>query len=117
MHSGFSALRANLTCNIRRRAAPRELAEDTRRDVARVEALWTSLRARFGGEGPFLFGATPTITDAFFTPVATRFRTYGVALSDEAQRYADALLSDAAFRAWEAEGNAEPWAMSEWDAV
>ena len=84
-------------------------------EVARVEALWTSLRARFGGQGPYLFGSAPTIADAFYTPIATRFRTYGVALSEEAQRYADTLLSNPAFRAWEAEGNAEPWAMAEWD--
>ena len=115
MHSGFPALRANLPCNIRRRAAPRELSEATRREVARVDALWTSLRARFGEQGPYLFGSAPTIADAFYTPVATRFRTYGVALSEEAQRYADTLLSNPAFRAWEAEGNAEPWVMGAWD--
>ncbi len=117
MHSGFSALRAKLTCNIRRRAAARELDEDTLRDIARTEAIWTSLRARFGGDGPYLFGSKPTITDAFFTPVATRFRTYAVPLSREAQRYADALLADPAFRTWEADGNAETWTMPEWDSV
>ena len=103
MHAGFAALRAKLPCNIRRRTSPRELDEDTRRDVARVEALWTSLRARFGKGGAYLFGAAPTIPDAFFTPIVTRFRTYGISLSSEAQRYAEALLADPAFRAWEAE--------------
>ena len=42
-------------------------------------ALWSDLLARFGG--PFLVGEW-SIADAFFTPVATRFRTYGVRLSD-----------------------------------
>jgi glutathione S-transferase len=116
MHSSFSALRANLVCNIRRRAEPRQLGEDVRRDVARVEAIWASLRARFGADGPYLFGAGPTIADAFFTPVATRFRTYAVEVGAEAQRYADTLLNDRAFLEWEAGAIAEEWVMPESDS-
>src|SRR4051812_26445765 len=71
MHSGFAALRAKLPCNIRRRASRRTPDEPVRRDIARLEMLWTSLRGRFGGGGPYLFGFAPTIADAFFTPVAT----------------------------------------------
>src|SRR5687767_11006744 len=113
MHSSFGALRANLVCNIRRRAEPRQLGDDVRRDVERVEAIWTSLRARFGAGGPYLFGESPTIADAFFTPVATRFRTYAVKISAEAQRYADVLLSNPAFLEWEAGAVAEEWVMAE----
>lgn len=117
MHSSFGALRSNLPCNIRRRAEPRDWSNDVRRDIARVEAIWTALSSRFGAGGPYLFGAAPTIADAFFTPVATRFRTYGVPLAAEAQRYADALLSNPTFLAWEAEAVKEEWAMAEWDSV
>jgi glutathione S-transferase len=116
MHSGFSALRANLPCNIRRRAEARALPDEVRREVARVDALWTELRERFGAGGPYLFGASPSIADAFFTPVATRFRTYGVTLSSPAQRYAEALLQNPAFRKWEQAGTEEPWTMPQWDA-
>jgi glutathione S-transferase len=116
IHSGFGALRGKLPCNIRRRANARELAPDTRREVARVEAIWTSLLVRFGGHGPYLFGAVPTIADAFFTPIATRFRTYSVTIGDRAQAYADALLANPAFRDWEQEGARETWAMAELDA-
>jgi glutathione S-transferase len=116
MHSSFASLRANLVCNIRRRAAPRELPDDVRRDVARIESIWTSLRARFGAEGPYLFGAEPTIADAFFTPVATRFRTYAVKIGAEAQAYADVLLNNPAFLQWEAGAVAEKWAMPESDS-
>jgi len=45
----------------------RDLDADTRRDVARMIALWTSLLARFGDGGPYLFGKAPTIADAFFS--------------------------------------------------
>ena len=37
-------------------------------------------RARFGKNGPFLFGYF-TNADAMYAPVATRFRTYGVDLT------------------------------------
>lgn len=117
MHSGFAALRNALSCNIRRRAERRPLADDVRRDVDRIEALWTALRRRFGGGGPYLFGAAPTIADAFFTPVATRFRTYDVPIEPEAQAYADALLANPAFRAWEAEAIGETWAIAAADAL
>jgi glutathione S-transferase len=80
-----------------------------------MEALWTSLYARFAGNGPYLFGATPTIPDAFFTPVATRFRSYAVTLGRETQRYADSLLANQDFQVWEAASNREVWSMPEWD--
>jgi glutathione S-transferase len=119
MHSGFEALRAKLPCNIRRRAEPTTPARDSdpavRRDLDRIEALWSDLRSRYGGQGPYLFGAKPTIADAFYAPVATRLRTYGITLGSVAQKYADAILTDAAFQAWEREGLAETWTMPQWD--
>lgn len=85
--------------------------------MARVDELWTSLRARFGGDGPYLFGPEPTIADAFYLPMATRFRTYGVALSAVASAYAEALLRDSAFLTWEREALDEPLTMPQWDSV
>jgi glutathione S-transferase len=119
MHSGFAAIRNTLPCNIRRRAEPRvpsrTSSDDVRHEIARIEALWNELRARFGDGGPYLFGSHPTIADAFYAPVATRLRTYGVALRGAAQAYAQAILADAAFLAWEKEGIAETWTMPVWD--
>jgi glutathione S-transferase len=117
MHSGFFALRGELPCNIRRRAEPRTFSEDARREIARVETIWSALRTRFGSGGPYLFGSSPTIADAFYTPVATRFRTYGVVLGAKAQAYADALLEDPSFREWEEAGKREPWSMPQWDSA
>ena len=53
----------------------------------------------------------------FYTPVATRFRTYGVKIGVEAQSYADALLANPAFREWEEAAKRETWAMPQWDNV
>lgn len=117
MHSSFGALRSAMPCNIRRRTQAKPTNEDVLSDIARVQQIWTTLRARFGAGGAYLFGKEPCIADAFYTPVATRFRTYGVKLEPDAQRYADTLLSNDAFRVWEAEAVAEPFGMPEWDRV
>jgi glutathione S-transferase len=120
MHAGFAAIRNNLPCNIRRRAEPRApsstSSDDVRHELARIEALWNELRARFGEGGPYLFGSRPTVADAFYAPVATRLRTYGITLGGAAQAYARAILADAAFLAWEKEALAETWTMPVWDA-
>lgn len=116
MHASFSALRRDLAMNIRRRTTLPSLAEDTAADLARIEALWAATRARYGAGGPFLFGAR-TIADAFYAPVATRLRTYGVRVQPATQAYCDAILGDPAFLAWEAASIAEPWTIASTDAL
>jgi glutathione S-transferase len=71
--------------------------------VRRVVALWSGLIGRFGG--PFLIGDW-SIADAFFTPVATRLRSYGLRPSDygdlgAAGAYAERLLETPEFLEWE----------------
>lgn len=116
IHSGFSAMRRDLSMNIRRRTTPRPWPEDTRANLARVEDLWAGTRDRYGAEGPFLFGAR-TIADAFYAPVATRLRTYGVPLRPVSQAYCEAIFTDPAFRAWEAAAIAEPWTIAVTDVL
>jgi glutathione S-transferase len=105
MHSGFQSLRGEcpMALELRIRA---ELSEPTMANVRRIVALWSELRARYGDQGPFLLGRW-SIADAFYTPVATRFRSYGVHLSDYADQgaagaYAEALLQQPDFLEWEA---------------
>ncbi|HEX7885184.1 MAG TPA: glutathione S-transferase family protein [Phenylobacterium sp.] len=104
MHSGFSSLRGE--CPMALDVAPRpvELSPATQKDIHRITAQWNELLARFGG--PFLAGAW-SVADAFYTPVATRFRTYGVKLSDygdagAAGEYCQRLLDTPEFLEWEA---------------
>jgi glutathione S-transferase len=106
MHSGFMALRNECPMALDVDPGPAELSEAVQADVRRIVRLWGDLLARYGAEGPFLTGAW-SIADAFYTPVATRFRTYGVRLADygdegEAQVYCDALLETPEFHEWEA---------------
>lgn len=106
MHSGFSALRHDLPMNIRRRVREQHWRAETRRDVERIEAIWRDCRRRFAASGPYLFGHR-TIADAFFIPVATRMRSYSVALGPVAAAYRDILLGDPTFLEWESVALAE----------
>ena len=101
MHSGFPDLRDELPMNIQRRCTAKGLSGGAQRNIARVVSIWTGLRSRFSAAGPWLFGQR-SIADAFYTPVATRFRTYAIDLPDSAGAYAETLLSDADFKIWEA---------------
>jgi glutathione S-transferase len=102
MHSGFASLRGECWMDIVGRSKI-DVAEATAVNIRRVVALWNDLLARFGG--PFLLGEW-SIADAFYTPVATRFRTYGLRLSDfgdegAAGVYATRLLETPEFLEWE----------------
>ena len=104
MHSGFQSLRGE--CPMALEAEPKvaTLSEATQKNVRRIVALWSGLLNRSGG--PFLAGEW-SIADAFYTPVATRFRTYGVKLSDYGDdgrcgEYNARLLEQPEFLEWEA---------------
>jgi len=116
MHSGFAAVRRDLSMNIHRRNTAPPWPADTQRGLQRIIELWSGLRAEYGRHGPWLVG-TRSIADAFFTPVATRLRTYGVALTGEAQAYQQRLLADADFREWEAESVPNSWDVSGYSVI
>ena len=108
MHSGFQSLRGE--CPMALEAPPRvaALSEATQKDIRRIVALWSDMLTRSGG--PFLAGDW-SIADAFYTPVATRFRTYGVHPSDYGDdgrcgAYMSRLLATPDFREWEAAAKA-----------
>lgn len=105
MHSGFSSLRGECPMDLTASPVTQELTEATGGDVRRMVKLWSGLRAAHCVDGPFLLGAW-SIADACFTPVATRFRTYGVPLTDfgddgQCGAYAALLLEQPEFLEWE----------------
>lgn len=108
MHSGFQSLRGECPMALELEPKATSLSEATQKNVRRIVTLWSELLARSGG--PFLAGEW-SIADAFYTPVATRFRTYGVHLSDYGDdgtcgAYAARLLATPEFREWEAAAKA-----------
>ncbi len=106
MHAGFRNLRDAMPMNIRASHPGKGMSPAVQRDIDRIVEIWQSCRERFGQGGELLFGQF-TAADAFYAPVATRFRTYAVALPPAAQRYADALLDLSAVREWMAQARRE----------
>jgi glutathione S-transferase len=97
MHSGFYSLRTAMPMDFLNVHPARPIEADVEADIRRIVALWTECRQRHGEGGDFLFGAF-SAADAMFAPVATRFRSYSVALGELgdgdglAARYAQAVL-------------------------
>jgi len=110
MHSGFSILRSQWPMNAR--AGGRHTAPNAERsaDIARIEDLWGDCRARFGAEGPWLFGEY-SVADAMYAPVALRFRTYGARLRESSNAYLATVLADAPMREWLRGAAAESWTI------
>lgn len=117
MHSGFAALRRDLSMNVRRRLdAPPTLADDVQGDLSRLFELWGDCRIKFGAEGTWLFGAR-SIADAMYAPVATRLVTYAIAMPADAKAYCETIYADAAFKEWERGAAEEPWSIAETEAL
>jgi glutathione S-transferase len=109
MHAGFSALRSHCPMNIEAslpQVGARVLAEHdaVRRDLARIDAMWSDALA--GSGGPFLFGPFG-IVDAYYAPVVARLRTYGLPLSAVSHAYADRVWAAPGVSHWVADALAE----------
>ncbi|TAU80577.1 glutathione S-transferase (plasmid) [Rhizobium leguminosarum] len=90
MHSGFHNLRSALPMNLKARHASFKIFSGARPDVERVKAIWTECLEANGG--PWLFGTAPTVADAMYAPVCTRFRTYAVELEPRLAAYVETVL-------------------------
>jgi glutathione S-transferase len=118
MHSGFLNLRREMPMNIRASYPGRGLTTEVRAEIERVVGIWRDCRKRFSSAGAkddgFLFGA-PSIADAMFAPVVTRFVTYGVALDADAKAYVDAVMRWAPMAAWCEAAKHEPWLIEKYE--
>jgi len=109
MHSGFGELRSTFGMNLE--ASLPEIGErmlrdkpGVARDLKRIDAMWQEALEASGG--PFLFGRF-SIADAYFAPVCTRVRTYGLPLAPPSAEYQHRILALPAFLEWEREALAE----------
>lgn len=99
MHSGFAALRQNCSMDILAHYDNPSALAYAASDTRRLGEIWSGLRAQYAGAGDYLFGGY-TIADCMFTPVATRWRSYGFRLPKTAETYAEALLAHPFYRRW-----------------
>ena len=104
MHAGFAALRTEMSMDIKARhdVTPSDACAA---DITRIAALWRDLR-RQADAGPWLLGSW-SIADAFYAPVCSRLRTYGVDLAaygddGTGAGYVETSLVDPDLKAWEA---------------
>jgi glutathione S-transferase len=111
IHSGFTNLRSALPMNLKVRHESFPVFSGAKPDIERIESIWQECQTRYGG--PFLFGARPTVADAMFAPVTTRFLTYAVALSPQSRAYCDTIAAWPPMAEWVAAAKAEPEEMEE----
>lgn len=99
MHSGFVALRAALPMDMQKDERCTIDNEAVQADIERILELWAYCRERFGKNGNYLFDQ-PSLADAFFAPIASRFRSYRVELPGAAMDYVEAIHEWPAFSEW-----------------
>ena len=104
VHSSLNALRNAMPINAKGRDRQADRSKEVEDDIARVTEIWaTSGR---DSDGPWLFGKF-CAADVMFAPVASRFQTYGVCLTDQPARYLAQMLSHPLVEEWFALGERE----------
>lgn len=114
MHSSFTALRRKHSMNIRQVYPPATPDDDVLRDLARIVELWAQARARFGGDGAFLFGEFGA-ADIMYAPVVTRIVTYSLPVPRFAQAYMLAVLQHPFLQDWIAGAQEEDWVIEQFE--
>ena len=112
IHSGFSNLRSALPMNLKAHHKNFKIFAGAQPDIDRIQTIWSECLDRY--RGPFLFGA-PTIADAMYAPVCTRFLTYNVPINAASKAYCDTIMGWAPMRKWVDAALAEPEEMEELD--
>jgi len=91
MHSGFANLRSALPMNLKAHYKGFKIWAAAQADIERITAIWRECLRMYGG--PYLFGETPSVADAMYAPVATRFATYDVQLDRQCADYCETILA------------------------
>ena len=114
MHSGFAALRKKHGMNIRQVYPPSRPDPDVLQELARIMELWAQARARYGGDGEYLFGAFGA-ADIMFAPVVTRIVTYSLPVPRFAPPYMNAVLQHPFMQDWIAGAQEEDWVIEQFE--
>ncbi|SOB79205.1 glutathione S-transferase [Sphingomonas guangdongensis] len=114
MHSSFAALRRKHSMNVRQVYSAKTPDDDVLADLNRIMELWAQARARFGGEGQFLFGEFGA-ADIMFAPVVTRLITYSLPVARFAPAYMNAVLQHPFIQDWIAAAQEEEWVLEQFE--
>jgi glutathione S-transferase len=114
MHAGFVPLRQQCGMNMWRPPGKRDLSDDAKANIARVQALWTDARSRFGAGGPFLFGKF-SAADAMYAPIVSRFETYAIDVTAPVAAYMQAMIALPAWAEWRRAALRETWVIQKFE--
>lgn len=114
MHQGFFNLRSALPMNLKARYPGFRIWTGAEADIARVRAIWHDCLTAYGG--PYLFGERPTVADAMYAPVCTRFQTYDVPLDRLCADYCETILALPDMQEWIEAAKSEPDEVEELEA-
>jgi glutathione S-transferase len=113
MHSGFSALREACPMNLRLYRPKFAIWSAVQADIDRITEIWRECLGTW--RGPWLFGDRPTVADAMYAPVVTRFRSYDVRMEGVCERYCTQILAWPDMQEWFAAAQREPEQIDELD--
>jgi glutathione S-transferase len=113
MHSGFSNLRSALPMNIKGHYPGFKVWAGAQADIDRIITIWRECLA--ASKGPYLFGASPTVADAMYAPVCTRFLTYNVKLDPACAGYCKTIMAMPHMGEWIEAARNEPDEVLELD--
>ncbi|WP_393994895.1 glutathione S-transferase family protein [Xanthobacter cornucopiae] len=113
MHSGFANMRSALPMNIKARYPGFKVWAGAQADIDRILAIWRGSLTAHGG--PFLMGPRPSLADAMYAPVCSRFSTYDVPLDATTAAYRDRIMALPAMQEWIDGALSEPEEMEELD--
>lgn len=110
IHSGFATFKREwpMNCKASCNLTPSEKLFE---EIARIDAIWSCCRRRFGENGNYLYGRF-SIADCMFAPVAICFYAYGAELSEEANTYMKVMLDNPFVQKWINLGRREQEALS-----
>jgi len=114
MHSSFPNLRREHPMNIRQVFSADRPSDEVLVELQRIMELWAQARARFGGEGDFLFGDFGA-ADIMFAPVVTRIVTYQLPVARFAPAYMQAVLEHRFMQDWIAGAQEEEWVIARYE--
>jgi glutathione S-transferase len=114
MHSGFSNLRSALPMNLKAHYKGFKIWAAAQADIDHVTAIWRDCLGKYGG--PYLFGETPTLADAMYAPVTTRFTTYDVKLDRQCADYCETIQALPDMMEWIEAAKAERTGIEELEA-
>ncbi|MDJ0931171.1 glutathione S-transferase family protein [Breoghania sp.] len=106
MHSGFYNLRSALPINLKARHKSFKIFSGACPDVERVKTIWRECLEVHGR--PYLFGKVPTVADAMYAPVCTRFVTYAVDMEEDIAAYCQTILDWSLMKEWTEGAMEEP---------